>query len=219
MRTRLLDVMIEKYIAQEHIASVLSVGAGLDTRPWRLGLPASLRWVESDLPPVLDYKSAVLASDQPRCDLYRLPADLNDAGERRAVFEAAIDPALMITEGLLMYLSVPTLRALAEDALKAVRFWALDVASPALVRVLHGVSSDDIEAVRATDHLEGEQILELVASCGWIPCERRTYVIDGTSLIPPARLRAIRQAQASAEKPPADAPADDPSGVHLYRRP
>jgi O-methyltransferase involved in polyketide biosynthesis len=35
---------------------VLNLAAGLDTRPYRLALPASLRWVEVDLHDILDYK-------------------------------------------------------------------------------------------------------------------------------------------------------------------
>ena len=37
-------------------ASSSNLAAGLDTRPYRMDLPPSLRWIEVDLPDILDYK-------------------------------------------------------------------------------------------------------------------------------------------------------------------
>jgi len=46
---RFLDDLVIETVAQEKMQVVLSVGAGLDTRPWRLDLAPDLRWIESDL--------------------------------------------------------------------------------------------------------------------------------------------------------------------------
>ena len=62
IRSRFLDELLPDTIAKHGIATVLSVGAGLDTRPWRLELPATLRWIEVDFPDMLDYKDAIMAS-------------------------------------------------------------------------------------------------------------------------------------------------------------
>jgi O-methyltransferase involved in polyketide biosynthesis len=59
---------------------VLSLGAELDARPWRPPLLNSLRWIEVDFPPILDYKHSILESVAPRCRLERITADLNDKG-------------------------------------------------------------------------------------------------------------------------------------------
>jgi hypothetical protein len=64
---------------------VVSAGAGLDTRPWRLQLPPDLRWLEVDFPAILDYKDSLMATEKLRCRRERLTADLNDAAQRRAV--------------------------------------------------------------------------------------------------------------------------------------
>src|SRR5882672_6611311 len=50
IRTRFVDeLLLEALTAPEHsIKTVLSVGCGLDTRPWRLDLAADLRWIEID---------------------------------------------------------------------------------------------------------------------------------------------------------------------------
>ena len=57
VRTRFLDDLVIETIARGSIKVVLSVGAGLDTRPWRLNLPPGLHWIEADLPEMLGYKT------------------------------------------------------------------------------------------------------------------------------------------------------------------
>src|SRR5262249_32674051 len=60
----------DRYVAQEIAAGadlVVNLAAGLDTRPYRLDLPPSLRWVEVDLPEILDYKEEILGGATPAC--------------------------------------------------------------------------------------------------------------------------------------------------------
>src|SRR4051794_18710917 len=47
-RTHFLDELIAQYIASSSIGTVVTMGCGLDSRPWRLDLPESLRWIEVD---------------------------------------------------------------------------------------------------------------------------------------------------------------------------
>lgn len=54
-RTKLIDDLIEDAIAQG-CDRVLNLAAGLDTRPYRLNLPADLVWVEADLPALVAEK-------------------------------------------------------------------------------------------------------------------------------------------------------------------
>src|SRR5579885_3579400 len=67
MRTLLLDELVVHAVAEHRVETFLSLGCGLDARPWRLRLPASLRWIEVDLPPLLEYKSSRLAEAAPHC--------------------------------------------------------------------------------------------------------------------------------------------------------
>ena len=118
LRTRLLDELLATALA-DGVDTVLSLGAGLDARAWRLDLPANLRWIEVDFPAMLDYKFGVLEDATPKCRLERRSADLNDETERRAVIAEAVRgarKALLICEGLLMYLPGDTVHALAEEA-------------------------------------------------------------------------------------------------------
>jgi O-methyltransferase involved in polyketide biosynthesis len=172
---------------------------------------------------MLEYKSAVMASHQPRCRIERLAADLNDASARAAVFAAVgEDPALMITEGLLMYPPAETVEALATEParLSGIRHWLLDVSTPELARRVGMVRRRAVEHVRAPNHLNGAKILELLHRTGWIFRQRRTYTRDAWAV---ARDRILARAAAAAAtdapaQPPVPPPTDDPSGVHLFGR-
>src|SRR5438552_10383040 len=64
--------LFDKYIQQQVAAGadlVLNLACGLDTRPYRMPLPSSLRWVEVDLPELLAYKEGILkaAGAKPVC--------------------------------------------------------------------------------------------------------------------------------------------------------
>ena len=89
IRSRFLDELLLDTIQTQGIATVLSIGAGLDTRPWRLDLPAGLRWIEVDFPAMLDYKESVMAAEAPKCRRERLAADIADPSGRKSVFAAA----------------------------------------------------------------------------------------------------------------------------------
>src|SRR5260370_16286910 len=52
LRSRFIDELLLEALASNPIATVLSLGSGLDTRPWRLELPAGLRCIESHFPPI-----------------------------------------------------------------------------------------------------------------------------------------------------------------------
>jgi methyltransferase (TIGR00027 family) len=139
-RTKLVDDIIQAAIARGCNA-VLNLAAGLDTRPYRLELPASLEWIEADLPAMIEEKERILASVQPRCRLRRIKVDLTDSAARVAVLREAVGSltqVLVITEGLLVYLSDAEVRALALDLLAQanIRWWLLDIASPPIVKMM-----------------------------------------------------------------------------------
>src|SRR5262249_48122070 len=57
IRTHLFDRLLLETIEASGIDAVVNLGAGLDTRPYRLALPAGLRWFEVDAPGVIEYKA------------------------------------------------------------------------------------------------------------------------------------------------------------------
>jgi methyltransferase (TIGR00027 family) len=49
LRTRIIDDYLQSAI-NSGVDTVLSLGAGLDARPYRMELPPSLHWIEADYP-------------------------------------------------------------------------------------------------------------------------------------------------------------------------
>lgn len=120
---------------------VINLAAGLDTRPYRMDLPPSLQWVEVDFPAMIDYKEQVLAGEKPRCALERVRLDLSDVNSRRALFQnldRKARKALVLTEGLLVYLTRDEVSALGRDLATQASFrdWAIDLCSPGLLKML-----------------------------------------------------------------------------------
>jgi len=218
MRSRFVDELLLEALAARPIATVLSVGCGLDTRPWRLELPQDLRWIEVDFADILDYKEALMSAETPRCRRERLTANVNDPAQRRAIYAAAgTTPALMITEGLLMYLPAATVDALAAEASQecGIAHWMSDITTTAFGKALKGDMPQSIRDVQAPDFLRGEQILDRLRSHGWVTAARRSYITD-------LAFAAERIQRMMRDNPqPADTmtfPPDDPTGVHRFAR-
>jgi methyltransferase (TIGR00027 family) len=141
VRTKLMDDIIERVTASGEADTVLNLAAGLDARPYRLALPPALRWIEVDLPDMIARKRAVLEKDRPVCALESVALDLADTEARRALFARVGAPGrrvLVVSEGLLVYLSPEAVAALADDlhAVPAMEQWLFDLGSPALLEFM-----------------------------------------------------------------------------------
>ncbi len=140
VRTLVFDRFIRDRLG-EGIDLVLNLAAGLDARPYRMELPSELTWVEVDLPHMIEYKSEILAGEQPACKLERIALDLADPKERRALLEdvsGRCRRALVVTEGLLIYLDRQSVESLADELAAAGSFqwWITDLASPGLLKTM-----------------------------------------------------------------------------------
>jgi methyltransferase (TIGR00027 family) len=217
IRSRFLDELVTD--AARKVETVLCLGSGLDTRPWRLDLPAGLRWIEADFQAMLDYKASKMERHPPKCRLERVAADVNDREARSALLAAAGNaPALMITEGLLMYLPAETVEALAVEStvLSGIRYWLMDLMSREAAQRTGTSSLQSIQSLRPESHLEGAEILEVVNRTGWHAAERRSYITDAFHAAP-ERIKAM-MASRPATDPITPPPPDDPSGVYLFGR-
>ncbi|HKV95418.1 MAG TPA: SAM-dependent methyltransferase [Candidatus Angelobacter sp.] len=139
-RTMRFDQIVSEQVKQG-AEMVINLAAGLDTRPYRMELPASLRWVEVDLPAMIDYKEEILSNEKPHCVLERVRLDLADVAARRELFVglgSASRKALVITEGLLVYLTRDEVTTLGRDLAAQPSFsdWAIDLCSPGLLKML-----------------------------------------------------------------------------------
>lgn len=123
-RTLIIDRFIEKLV-NDGVDAVINLGAGLDARPYRLKLPQNLRWIEVDYPHIIEHKNQILKSEQPQCQLSRVPLDLADGNERKIFFNKVVPDAkkvLILTEGVIPYLSPEQVTELAQDLLAQTRF-------------------------------------------------------------------------------------------------
>ncbi|HTD52614.1 MAG TPA: class I SAM-dependent methyltransferase, partial [Thermoanaerobaculia bacterium] len=171
LRTVLFDEFITEAIGRG-ADMVVNLAAGLDSRPYRMSLPSSLRWVEVDLPPLLAYKEEKLAGEKPSCALERVPLDLADVAGRRALFRrlgSEAKQALIVTEGLLIYLTPAEVGALAEDLATpdSFRFWIVDIASPGLLRMLQREVGSALEKAAAPLKFGPEQGPGFFEAHGW----------------------------------------------------
>src|SRR5215471_10648251 len=116
-RTFAFDDFIKQHVELGY-DMVINLAAGLDARPYRMQLPASLQWVEVDLAGILDYKEKILADEKPNCELLRIRQDLSDITARKALFKTLAgksNKALIVSEGLLPYLDDNAVGELAQD--------------------------------------------------------------------------------------------------------
>lgn len=153
VRTATLDEMVRRCVA-DGADAVLNLAAGLDARPWRMDLPASLTWYQVDYPDMLAYVRGQLASERPRCALKWEAADLAEAGQRRALLArvgAAHRRVLVLSEGLLIYLGAENVAALADDlhAQASFRWWAFDIASPRLLKMMRRSTRRQMDSANA----------------------------------------------------------------------
>jgi methyltransferase (TIGR00027 family) len=175
MRTVLMDQFIAAGI-REGVDLVINLASGLDARPYRMDLPESLRWIEVDLPEILTYKEQILAAERPVCQLERVRLDLAQTHGRRGVFEkwgARAKKALIVTEGLLIYLTSEEVALLARDLASPPSFqsWVVDMVSPGLLRMLQknwGKKLADAGAPLKFGPPEGPGFFE---GSGWTPRE------------------------------------------------
>ncbi len=152
-RTYLFDQFLLREL-QEGRDLVLNLAAGLDARPYRMDLPATLPWVEVDLPEILAYKDEVLANEKPRCQLERVRVDLSDATERRALFadlNRRAKKIVVLTEGLLIYFTAEQVGSLARDLAAGSSFqtWVVDLASPGQLKLMRGSTGKQLKEADA----------------------------------------------------------------------
>jgi len=180
VRTALLDDMLLRVVASEHVDLVVNLAAGLDTRPYRLALPASLSWIEVDLPEMIAYKTEMLGSENPHCRLERVALDLADDAARRELFarlDANASRILVITEGLLAYLSEQQVANLAGDLHQCQHFqyWLTDVASPKVKQMMERHWGKELRAAGAPIQFAPAGGEEFFRPYGWEATEFRGF--------------------------------------------
>jgi methyltransferase (TIGR00027 family) len=214
VRTAVFDEIIREAVGNGKVDLIANLAAGLDARPWRLPLPASLRWVDVDLPQILDYKREVLQGVEPACHYEAVGADLTDATTRARLFAqlgAGAASALIVTEGLLIYLATEQVATLAGDLARVAGFrrWLLDLASPDLLRIMNRDFGPALARRGAPFQFAPPDGTAFFKPLGWLEAESRTLWDEGqrlgregrftwlwrllSRLAPPERREALRR--------------------------
>jgi methyltransferase (TIGR00027 family) len=195
-RTYLFDQFIAREIEQG-TDLVVNLAAGLDARPYRMVLPASLQWIEVDLPEILAYKEGILANEKPACVLERVRTDLSDGSARRALFadlDRRAKRVLILTEGLLIYLGAEEVAALAVDLAASTHFqrWIMDLASPGLLRMMQRTTGKQLSEVGAPFKFAPAEGPVFFTPHGWEPVDVKGLLKTATRFKrPPFFLRLL----------------------------
>jgi len=107
LRAKQLDTWAEAFLRRNPAAVVLHLGCGLDSRAFRLDVPAGVSWFDVDVPDVIAQRRR-LYTERPGYTM--IGSSVTEPGWLNQI--PADRPALIVAEGLLMYLAEAELRDL-----------------------------------------------------------------------------------------------------------
>jgi methyltransferase (TIGR00027 family) len=186
-RTAVFDEMIMDRVRNHGVDTVINLAAGLDTRAWRLPLPPTLQWFDVDLPAMIEYKATAMRGETPKCRYEAIAADLANASERDEVLRrlgGVARTALVVTEGLLIYLGEEHVTALAQalHAQRSIKWWITDLATPVLLQLMTRMWGKSVEAGRAPFRFGPEDSAAFFAPLGWRRIEFRSGMEEAKRL-------------------------------------
>jgi methyltransferase (TIGR00027 family) len=176
VRTYLFDKAILGLLSREPVEMVVNLAAGLDSRPYRLALPASLQWIEIDLPEIVDPKRQILSSEKPCCRLEVITQHLGDEAQRRTLFSQLNQRAqhiAVMSEGLLVYLDEERVTSLAADlhAQPHFNYWLIEVISPKVLEFITRKWAHHFKAASAPMAFAPADWRKFYRDRGWEPVE------------------------------------------------
>lgn len=180
VRTCLIDRLIEQIIARENIDTIINLGAGFDTRPYRLALPNWLHWIEVDLPEVIFYKERQLVGHKPRCFLESVELDLTDISARKVFFDrisTQANRALVLTEGFVGYLIPSEVEALSIDlnSQTYIHSWLLEIMSPLGLALAQTTYDRYFAHSKVSMNFAPEEGIDFFLRYGWKQLDRYSY--------------------------------------------
>ncbi|MCA1817286.1 MAG: SAM-dependent methyltransferase [Acidobacteria bacterium] len=185
-RTVVFDEIITRLVG-EGADTVLNLASGLDARPYRLNLPPTLRWIEVDLPEILDYKQELLAGERAACEHEVVRLDLSNTEARRELLArvgAQARRALVITEGLLVYLTPEQVGALASDlhAQPSFKWWLMDIVRPEILKRMEKSWGRKVAEGGAPFRFAPEEGTDFFRPHGWREREWRSMMEEARRL-------------------------------------
>ncbi len=175
LRTYIIDSYILDAIAGG-VDCVVNLGAGLDTRPYRLNLKPDFPWIEVDFPTIITFKNEALANDVPICRLERIACDLSQNAARMALLADLGKRGrniLVLTEGVIPYLTNEAVAALAKNLNEEnhINYWITDYFSPFFLGLAaRGAIVKQLQKnapFRFNPGVESDDWPRFFAGCGW----------------------------------------------------
>ena len=202
-RTYLFDEFIKQHVEQGY-DMIVNLAAGLDARPYRMQLPKTLQWIDVDLPAMINYKNEILQNEKPNCELRSIALDLADRKTRLELFRqlnSECKKALVVTEGLIIYLTSKQVAELANDLSSQNHFrrWIFDMVSPALLEMAQKEMGPALKESGAVFQFAPEEGEEFFERYGWKHIESKSKLKTAAML---NRLDDEMKAYADYPEPP-----------------
>ena len=202
-RTYLFDEFIKQHVEQGY-DMIVNLAAGLDARPYRMQLPKTLQWIDVDLPAMINYKNEILQNEIPNCELRSIALDLADRKTRLELFRqlnSECKKALVVTEGLIIYLTSKQVAELANDLSSQNHFrrWIFDMVSPALLEMAQKEMGPALKESGAVFQFAPEEGEEFFERYGWKHIESKSKLKTAAML---NRLDDEMKAYADYPEPP-----------------
>ena len=185
-RTYHFDEFIMQHVEQGY-DMIINLAAGLDARAYRMQLPKTLKWIDVDLSGMINYKNEILQHEKPKCEYRTIALDLADRKARFELFQqlnSECKKALVVTEGLIIYLANEQVADLATDLSSQIHFrrWIFDLTSAALLEMIQKEMQPALQGSGALFQFapgEGEAFFE---KYGWISIESRSKLKTAAKL-------------------------------------
>ena len=173
-RHRLIDDLVRRRLAEDSATRIILLGAGFDTRAFRMN---GGRWWEIDDPALLAFKEERLPAVGSPNPLVRVPVSFQteSLAERLAPL-GGDDRALVIVEGVTMYLGDETLAELARAVRSALPRATLicDLMTPGFARTFSRRLRRDLERLGAAFGGRREHPGRIVERAGYTVRERHS---------------------------------------------
>ena len=202
-RTYHFDEFIMQHVEQGY-DMIVNLAAGLDARAYRMQLPKTLKWVDVDLPGMINYKNEILKGEKPKCEYRSVSIDLANRKARLELFQQLnieCKKALVATEGLIIYLTNEQVAELATDLSSQPHFrrWIFDLTSAVLLEMIQKEMQPALKGSGAIFQFAPEEGEAFFEKYGWGPVESKSNLKTAAQL---NRLDVDLKAFAEMPEPP-----------------
>lgn len=176
IRTKFMDDLLKSVLAQAEYKQVVILGAGLDTRAYRLAWAPGTTVYEVDCPELLHYKAQVLQDVPPTCTYRSVSGDLStpDAEWTTGILDAGYQitvPTIWLIEGVVMYLQEKEVHPLLQTISKlSIPGSILGMDGVKVGSILAGQRASKADRGRVVRHWHfgNDDPQQLLARYGWV---------------------------------------------------